>query len=73
MSSAKWRPFCLGLNVLTLWLLNKKSFADDIPMYSLRKIKFWIPIQISQNFVPTACWPVKEDCFRHAAIYLTTT
>ena len=22
MSSAKWRPFCLGLNVLTLMVLN---------------------------------------------------
>ena len=22
MSSGRWRPICLGLNVLTLWLIN---------------------------------------------------
>ena len=25
VSSAKWRPFCLGLNVLTHWGLNKMA------------------------------------------------
>ena len=26
VSSTKWRPFCLGHNVLTSWLLNKMAF-----------------------------------------------
>ena len=28
MSSAKWRPFCLGLNVLTPWDLNKNDISQ---------------------------------------------
>ena len=39
MSSAKWRPFCLGLNVLTLYLLSRVSTDNEcinpvLPEYS---------------------------------------
>ena len=30
MSSAKWRPFCLGLNVLTTLFLVFGPYTDDV-------------------------------------------
>ena len=49
MSSAKWRPFCLRLNVLTHW---GRHFPDDIfkCIFFLNE-NVWISIKISQKFV----------------------
>ena len=49
MSLGKWRPFCLGLNVLkhieagTIWL----TFSDNI-----FKLIFWVNIKISLSYDP---------------------
>ena len=54
VSSAKWRPFCFGLNVLTLYftycMLNTTkwlTFADDIFKCLLLIEKWYVLIQIS--------------------------
>ena len=66
MSSAKWRPVCLGLNVLsnssalnrqytinTLWpRQNGRYIADNIFIFIFLNEKVWILIKISLNFVP---------------------
>ena len=50
MSSAKWRLFCLGLNVLTL-LPQHKMATDIFKSFSWMK-SFLISIPISPKFVP---------------------
>ena len=43
MSSGKWRPFCLGLNMLTFWFLDQnipgklgQSCANDLAPHIAR-------------------------------------
>ena len=54
MSSGKWRPFCLCLNVLTLLPLDKMAaiLADDIFKCIFWNEKFCIMNKISLRFVP---------------------
>ena len=54
MSSAKWRPFCIGLNVLTHFPLNKMvaSLTDNIFKCIFLNENHIIPIQISLKFIP---------------------
>ena len=54
VSSAKWRPFCLGLNVLTQWSLNTmgKTFHRWHFKMNFLKGNFSISIPISWKFVP---------------------
>ena len=54
MASGKWRPFCLGLNVLTLLRprQNGRHFAYDIFKWIFLNENVWIPIKISLKFVP---------------------
>ena len=52
MSSAKWRPFCLGLNVLTYWGQNKMANTLQIAFIDIFSwIKIMILIQISPEYV----------------------
>ena len=46
MSSAKWRPYCLGLNVLTYWGVNK--MVDTLQTFS-NAFSFCIFVKISLN------------------------
>ena len=54
MSYAKWRPFCLGLNVLTHLPLNKmaSTLADDIFYCIFLNENNIIAIRFSLKFVP---------------------
>ena len=52
MSSAKWRPFCLVLNVLTYWGQNKMANTLQIAFIDIFSwIKIMILIQISPEYV----------------------
>ena len=44
MSSAKWRPFCLGLNVLTHWGLVMQVN--------------WITVALDNGLLPIRCWAI---------------
>ena len=54
MSSGKWRPFCLDLNVLTHWGRDNMaaSLTDDIFEYISSNESFWILNKIS----PKICY-----------------
>ena len=52
VSAAKWRPFCLGLNVLTHWGKRGLHFADDIFKHIFLNENGRIPIKISLKSVP---------------------
>ena len=53
MASAKWRPFCLGLNVLTHWGRDKMAatLADDTFKRKFVNENILISIIISLKFV----------------------
>ena len=52
MASANWRPFCLGLNVLTFWSQKWPHFSYNFKcIFTTQKI--CILIQTSLKFVPS--------------------
>ena len=66
MSFAKWRPFCLGLNVLTLWGWDRMDIylADDIFNHIFlnenRCVLGQISHLVSANCSKTIAWNVKK-------------
>ena len=54
MSSGKWRPYCLGLNVLTHWGRDKMAaiFQTTFSNGYSGNENVWISINISLKFVP---------------------
>ena len=53
MTSAKYRPFCVGLNVLTNWRWDKMAtILQTMLLNTLVNENIKIPIKISLNFVP---------------------
>ena len=54
MSSGKWRPYCLGLNVLTHWGRDKMAaiFQTTFSNGFSGNENVWISINISLKFVP---------------------
>ena len=52
MSSAKWRPFCLGLNVLSFYLsnlLNNDILTKWIPMWNKKEWHIYFKNMMSRN------------------------
>ena len=58
VASAKWRPFCLGLNVLMMWQLWEcHLLPNSVPCYI--SCRHWFP---TWNILNTAVWDqVKWD------------
>ena len=55
MSSGKWRPFCLGLNVLTVpWVLISYMYTDDICGLNMYEYA-WILISPTDSFQILGC------------------
>ena len=54
MSSGKWRPYCLGLNVLTHWGRDKMAAIFQMTFSNglSGNENVWISINISLKFVP---------------------
>ena len=54
MSSAKWRPFCLGLNVLTRHLfLEYIQWKDAVALIAVMGgIRFVVSQESSYTFIP---------------------
>ena len=46
MSSAKWRPFCLGLNVLQCFTQLQQNFSDYLMMNLSSKLVFIIRVHV---------------------------
>ena len=51
MPSGKWRPFCLGLNVLTITVLNSEYSGETITLPSHYRINA-DPNLIPYNLAP---------------------
>ena len=73
--SAKWRPFCLGLIVLTHWSRNQMATIFEMIFFTMiflqTKIPFrwWLLIQNSLKFVKPLAEPIliifSEDIWHH--------
>ena len=55
MSSGRWRPFCLGLNVLTHWHLGQ-SVSPTLKRISQKDLPIW-QVTESPCMVSWWCWP----------------
>ena len=69
VSSAKWRRWCLGLNVLTHTASITPALHYNSGMYSPT---FWTRVEYCLTFI---CWPCLTGCKRHTLIatFSTTT
>ena len=83
MSSGKWRPFCLSLNVLSSLTLDGVTSYNELTHWGLNKIPVtfsheasWMKIiifqfQISLNFVPKGPIDDKSALVQVMVWYLT--
>ena len=55
MSSGKWCPFCLGLNVLTHWPLGDMNEATLSDCEIAVRLCHWTLLMISQHYVIARC------------------
>ena len=64
--SGKWRPFCLGLNVLTHWGQDKMAatLADNTFKYKFVNENVLISMKNSLKFVPEGPINNIQHCFR---------
>ena len=69
MSSAEWRPFCLGLNVLTQHVI----FADDVRPYTMTELNQMSIQQPSQEAKVNSSERAVADDVRVAPRQLTTS
>ena len=61
MSPGKWRPFCLGLNVLNL-LWSSDAIYHQRALSSLIQVMDWCPIA-TRRYLNQYCWIIINEVF----------
>ena len=85
VSSAKWRPFCLGLNVLSEWqsMVTCKQMADHFtPVMWFHRGHLWLQQVQSNDMIKNCIWSETRNWYMYATweidpicivLYITTS